>query len=60
MYMTGYYSHTLHIGDACDLRRREGVTGVTVLKVCLYLRARVPHERSECKHIGANVKGEGS
>ena len=60
MHMTGYYPHTLHTGGPCDLRIRESVKGVTVLKVCLYLRARVPHEHSECKNSSANVKGEGS
>lgn len=59
MYMTGYYSHTLHTGSACDLRRRESVKDVTVLQVNRHPRARVPHERSECKNGNANVKGEG-
>ena len=58
MHMTGYYSHTLHTGNACDLRRRESVKGVRVLKVNRTC-ARVAHERSECKHGNANVKGEG-
>jgi hypothetical protein len=58
MHMTGYYPHTLHTGGACDLRRRGGVKGVTVLKVNRTC-ARVPQESSERKHIDANVKGEG-
>ena len=59
MHMTGYYSHTLHMGSARDLRRRKSVKGVTVLKVNRHLRARIAHGRPECKMRGQNVKGEG-
>jgi hypothetical protein len=59
MHMTGYYPHTLHTGNARDLRGRESVKDVTVLQVNRTC-ARVPHERSECKHSSADVKGEGS
>jgi hypothetical protein len=59
MRMTGYYSHTLHTGSARDLRRRESVKGVKGLEVNRHPRARIPHERSECKNGSADVKGAG-
>jgi hypothetical protein len=57
--MTGYYPHTLHTGNACDLRRRESVKGVTVLQVNRP-GAREYHTSAADASTGrADVKGEG-
>ena len=60
MHMTGYYPHTLHTGGACDLRRRESVKDVTVLKVNRTCARDYHTSAANASTAVPNVKGEGS